>query len=117
MEERTELVEAGRHDELADLEKRCLEENAKYTGWECTQALMATTNDALYMHCLPADITGVSCERGEVSSDVFEEFRVPLYNQAANKPYIIAAMILASRAADPRKLLMDLYRSGVRRMR
>ena len=31
--------------------------------------MMKTTKDgkALYLHCLPADITGVSCAEGEVA--------------------------------------------------
>ena len=31
---------------------------------------------ALYMHCLPADVTGVSCKAGEVSAAVFERYRL-----------------------------------------
>jgi ornithine carbamoyltransferase len=53
------------------------------------------------MHCLPADITGVSCTAGEVAASVFERHRVPLYKEASYKPYIIAAMILLSRIANP----------------
>ena len=48
---------------------------------------------ALYMHCLPADITGVSCEQGEVAATVFDRYRDALYQEASYKPYIIAAMI------------------------
>ncbi|MFW6343227.1 MAG: knotted carbamoyltransferase YgeW, partial [Sediminispirochaetaceae bacterium] len=68
MEERTQLVEAGDKKGLEELEKRGLENNKKYMDWECTEELMSNTMDgnALYMHCLPADITGVSCEHGEV---------------------------------------------------
>ncbi len=82
MEERTRIVETGDKKALADLEKRCLENNAKFKSWECTDTLMAKTNNALYLHCLPADITGVSCAQGEVSAPVFERFRTPLYRQA-----------------------------------
>ena len=116
MEERTELVENRRESELAALEKRCLEKNREFLDWECTAEKMALTDDALYLHCLPADITGVSCERGEVSAEVFNRFRVPLYAQAGNKPYIIAAMILASRVENPADVLDKLLRSGTRRV-
>ncbi len=60
---------------------------------------MKTTykGDALYMHCLPADISGVSCEYGEVERSVFEKQRINTYKQASYKPFIIAAMILTSR--------------------
>ena len=40
-----------------------------------------TTKDgkALYMHCLPADISGVSCKEGEVEASVFDRYRISLY--------------------------------------
>jgi knotted carbamoyltransferase YgeW len=101
MEERTRIVGTGDRTALAELEKRCLANNARFTSWECTDALMARTSDALYLHCLPADITGVSCAQGEVAAGVFDRFRVPLYRQAGWKPYVIAAMILAAKFPDP----------------
>ena len=108
MEERTVIVESGDQARLKELEKRCLENNARFQDWQCTDELMAKTNKALYMHCLPADITSVSCPRGEVAADVFERFRTPLYKQASWKPYIIAAMIFASRMSDARAALSML---------
>ena len=45
------------------------------------EEMMSLTKDgkALYLHCLPADITGVSCEEGEVDATVFDRYRIPLY--------------------------------------
>ena len=117
MEERTALVETGDKQKLDALEKRCLQNNARFQDWECTEALMARTNNALYLHCLPADITGVSCAKGEVSAPVFEKFRTPLYRQAGWKPYIIAAMILTSRMADTRAALSGLLDRAESRVR
>jgi ornithine carbamoyltransferase len=108
MEERTRMVSDGRNGELEALEAHCLKRNLDFVEWECTEEKMALTNDALYLHCLPADISGVSCERGEVASSVFERFRVPLYNQAGYKPYVIAAMILASKIRKPAEVLARL---------
>jgi knotted carbamoyltransferase YgeW len=108
MEERTVIVESGDRQKLQELEKRCLENNAKFQDWQCTKELMAKTNDAMYMHCLPADISGVSCVRGEVAADVFDRFRTPLYRQASWKPYIIAAMIFVSRMGNARSALSTL---------
>ncbi len=108
MEERTRLVETGDKRKLEELEKRCLEQNARFKGWQCTEKLMSRTREALYLHCLPADISGVSCAEGEVAADVFERFRVPLYKQAGHKPYIIAAMILAARAENPAAALSGM---------
>lgn len=119
MEERTTLVEQGKFDDLKDLEKRCLLNNAKYKDWECTEELMATTKQgkALYMHCLPADISGLSCKQGEVSASVFDRYRVPLYKQASYKPYIIAAMIFLSKFRDPNKKLTELLDAGQKRIK
>lgn len=117
MEQRTDLLRAGDDAGLKDLEKQCLENNKKFINWECTRDLMNTTKDgeALYMHCLPADITGVSCKQGEVSSDVFEQYRVPQYIQAGYKPYVIAAMIFLSKFANPSDTLTQLMDRAAQR--
>jgi knotted carbamoyltransferase YgeW len=119
MEERTQLVEEGRFDELKELEQRCLLNNAKYQNWECTEELMQKTKDgkALYMHCLPADITGVSCKQGEVAASVFDRYRVPLYKEASFKPYIIAAMIFLSKFQNPAAKLAELLEDAQQRVK
>ena len=71
--------------------------------------------EALYMHCLPADISGVSCAEGEVAASVFDRYRVPLYKEASYKPYIIAAMITLARKRNPADLLLDLLEKGGQR--
>ncbi|RMF09191.1 MAG: knotted carbamoyltransferase YgeW [Candidatus Neomarinimicrobiota bacterium] len=110
MEQRTELLKAGDTAGLEELEQAALQENARHTDWECTDEKLALTRggEALYLHCLPADITGVSCDRGEVSASVFDRYRTRLYRQARYKPFVIAAMILAGRFADPLALVQDL---------
>lgn len=94
MVERTKLLQKGATQELAKLEKQALNQNATHKNWTCTEELMKLTNHALYLHCLPADITGVSCKQGEVEEKVFTKFRKDVYEQASFKPYVIAAMIL-----------------------
>jgi len=119
MEERTALVGEGKFDELKSLEKRCLENNARFKDWECTEELMASTKNgkALYMHCLPADITGVSCKQGECAASVFDRYRQPLYKQASFKPYIIAAMIFLSKFSNPAAKLTELLEAGTKRIK
>ncbi|MPN10752.1 putative carbamoyltransferase YgeW [bioreactor metagenome] len=75
---------------------------------------MAKTNKgkALYLHCLPADITGVSCEAGEVAATVFDRYRDPLYKQASFKPYVIAAMIFLAKTKNPAEMLKQLEKRG-----
>src|SRR5574344_228339 len=118
MEERTKLVEEKKFDELDALEKKCLENNAKFKNWACTEDMMKLTKDgkALYLHCLPADITGVSCKEGEVDASVFDRYIEPLYKQASYKPYVIAAMILLERFKDPANLLEKLLSDGKERV-
>lgn len=114
MEKRTELLRADDTAGLKELEKSCLAQNAEFKDWECTEAKMKLTRGgrALYMHCLPADISGVSCAAGEVGASVFERYRIPTYIQAGFKPYIIAAVMLTSRFEDPVKVLRALKRRG-----
>jgi knotted carbamoyltransferase YgeW len=112
MGRRTELLRKNDHAGLKDLEKECLGNNAKFKSWECDAAKMKLTKGgkALYMHCLPADISGVSCKEGEVSADVFDKYRVPTYLEAGWKPYIIASMILLGRTSDPVKALKQMQK-------
>ena len=70
---------------------------------------------ALYLHCLPADITGLSCPEGEVDNSVFDRYIVPLYKQASYKPYIIAAMMFLAQVKDPVRALMEMDKSGEER--
>jgi knotted carbamoyltransferase YgeW len=102
MRQRTVLRAAGDKAGLADLEKTALAQNARHQDWECTAARMARTRNgaALYMHCLPADITGVNCRAGEVSQDVFEAARLDTYREASYKPFVVAALVLATRVPD-----------------
>ena len=114
MERRTDLYGKGDFDGIAALEKELLAQNAQHKDWECTEEMMSLTRDgkALYLHCLPADISGVSCERGEVAASVFDRYRTPLYKQASYKPYIIAAMIFLAKVQDPTIMLEHLGRNG-----
>jgi ornithine carbamoyltransferase len=110
MEKRTRLLREGKAGELDALEKECIEINSRYTDWECTGDLMAKTKggEALYMHCLPADITGVSCKAGEVQADVFEKYRLRTYNEAEHKLYVMAAMIILNRFKQPAAVLSEV---------
>jgi knotted carbamoyltransferase YgeW len=103
MQRRTELLRAGERKAVEALEREALDNNARYRDWECNDRMMAATRgaDALYMHCLPADVTNVSCEAGEVSAAVFDRYRFATYREASYKPFVIAAMILATRFRDP----------------
>ncbi len=118
MEKRTDLYGKSDFDGIDALEKELLTQNADHKDWECTEKLMASTNEgkALYMHCLPADISGVSCKEGEVEASVFDRYRVHMYKEASYKPYIIAAMILLSKEKYPADTLHCLLKNAAPRI-
>jgi len=107
MKKRTELLIMNKDEDLKKLEKEGLNYNAKFTNWECTEKLMRLTKNgsAMYMHCLPADITGVSCKTGEVQKEVFDKYRIQTYIEAGYKPFIIASIILNNKFKNPENLL------------
>ena len=118
MEKRTDLYGKGDFDSINKLEKELLAQNANHKDWECTEDLMKSTKNgkALYMHCLPADITDVSCKQGEVEASVFDRYRIPLYKEASYKPYIIAAMIFLSKVKNPAAKLTELVSRDIKRI-
>ncbi len=117
MEKRTRLYREGDKAGIDRLEQELLAQNAQHKDWSCTEEMMKLTREgrALYMHCLPADITGLSCQEGEVDNSVFDRYIQPLYKEASFKPYIIAAMIFLSKVKDPVGALRALERAGGRR--
>jgi ornithine carbamoyltransferase len=86
---------------LRDIEQRALERNAAHTDWICDERLMAATRggDALYLHCLPADIGA------EVSPGVMERFRVDLARQANKKVFAIMALLAVAKERRLHELL------------
>ena len=118
MEQRTKLYQAGDQAGIDALEKQLLAQNAQHKNWTCSEEMMKRTKNgsALYLHCLPADITGLSCPEGEVDNSVFDRYLVPLYKEASYKPYIIAAMIMMSKVKDPVAALMAMDQGGKRKM-
>jgi knotted carbamoyltransferase YgeW len=94
-----ERVEANANrdtDALRQIERRALERNGSYRSWICDERSMDLTSggDALYMHCLPADIGA------EVSPGVMERFRHDLAREANKKVYAIMALLAAAKATD-----------------
>lgn len=118
MEKRTVLYGEGDQAGIDRLEKELLSQNAEHKDWACTEAMMKLTKNerALYLHCLPADISGVSCKEGEVDGSVFDRYRTPLYKEASYKPYIIAAMIMLEKFADPASVLERLEARAAKRI-
>jgi len=117
MQRRTELLNMNDKPGLKELEKECLANNAKFKNWECDEEKMKLTKkgEALYMHCLPADISGVSCKEGEVSKGVFDKYRLATYAEASYKPFVIASIIALTRMKDPASRMERLVGDAVMR--
>lgn len=118
MQRRTPLLKNNDKNGLKALEEECLANNARFKYWECTEEMMKLTKDgkALYMHCLPADISGVSCDEGEVAESVFDRYRIETYKEAGFKPYIIAAMIFNNKFKDAAGMLKKINERGIGRI-
>ena len=92
-----ERVEANRRGDAAamkDIERRALTHNAQFRDWICDERRMGLTADALYLHCLPADIGD------EVTPGVMDRFRVAVAREAQKKVYVIMAMLAAAKVPD-----------------
>ena len=96
--EKQMLERVGENDEnkLKALEDRMLAQNAQYKNWICDERRMALTDkgDALYMHCLPADIGA------EVSAGVMQKHVVNVAKEANKKVYVIMAMLAIAKIAE-----------------
>ncbi|MBW2463034.1 MAG: knotted carbamoyltransferase YgeW [Deltaproteobacteria bacterium] len=89
MLERVAANRAADKAALGEIERRALERNAKHTDWICDERRMGLTEggDALYMHCLPADIGD------EVTPGVMAKHTVNVAREANWKVYVIMAML------------------------
>jgi len=91
---RERVAARGDRAALADIERRALARNAEHRDWICDERRMGLTADALYLHCLPADIGA------EVSPGVMERFRVAVAREAQEKVYVIMALLAVAKEPD-----------------
>ncbi|MDF1561677.1 MAG: knotted carbamoyltransferase YgeW [Deltaproteobacteria bacterium] len=92
MELMEERLAAKDRADLAEIEARALDQNARHRDWICNEERLAkAAADPLYMHCLPADIGA------EASSGVLEQYRVSLAEEANGKVYVIMALLAAAK--------------------
>ncbi len=81
---------------MQSIERACLDLNAKHRDWICDERRMGLTagGDALYMHCLPADIGD------EVSPGVMEQHKLNVAREANKKVYVIMALLAGAKIPD-----------------
>ena len=102
-----ERVDARRHgtkDQLKDIETRALGRNSHHRDWICDERRMDLTasGNALYMHCLPADIGD------EVSPGVMQRFKFEVARQANKKVYVIMALLAIAKVPDLARRMEEL---------
>ena len=107
MTERVAANRAGDGGAMKDIERRALEQNAAHRDWICDERRMALTGDdrrgdALYLHCLPADIGA------EVSPGVMDRFRVAVAREANKKVYVVMAMLAVAKVRGLGERLSEL---------
>lgn len=91
---------------MGEIERRALERNASHRDWICDERRMGLTRggDALYLHCLPADIGA------EVSPAVMEKHRLHVAREANKKLYVIMALLAIAKVPDLAARLEGLER-------
>ena len=96
MLERVAANRAGDKAKMGDIEKRALGRNAEFKSWCCDERLMKLTRggDALYMHCLPADIGA------EVSPGVMAKHTVNVAREANWKVYVVMALLASAKVEN-----------------
>jgi knotted carbamoyltransferase YgeW len=96
MLERVAANQARDSKRMGEIEKLALERNAKHRDWICDERRMALTKggDALYMHCLPADIGA------EVTPGVMAKHTVNVAREASWKAFVIMALLATAKVPD-----------------
>lgn len=96
MLQRVEANRARDARRMAEIEKEALARNAAHRAWICDELMMERTRggDALYMHCLPADVGA------EVSPGVMARHAVTVAREANWKVHVIMALLAAAKVPD-----------------
>ncbi|MBQ6878325.1 MAG: knotted carbamoyltransferase YgeW [Oscillospiraceae bacterium] len=117
LEKRTELSAANLGTYIDLLEHELRENNKQFIDWEVTEEMMEKTKDgkALLMHDIPADVTDISCIRGEMTAQVYNANIESLLKETGMRPYVIAAMILLTKSEDPKAAFKTISEKATRR--
>jgi len=104
MLERVEANRARDRERMKDIERRALERNASHRDWICDERRMGLTKggDALYLHCLPADIGD------EVTPGVMAKHKVNVAREANKKLYVIMALLAVAKVPDLGRRLEEM---------
>jgi knotted carbamoyltransferase YgeW len=91
-------------DRMKEIERRALERNASHRDWICDERRMGLTKngDALYLHCLPADIGD------EVTPGVMAKHKVNVAREANKKLYVIMALLAVAKVPGLARRLEEM---------
>jgi ornithine carbamoyltransferase len=91
---------------MGEIERRALDRNASHKDWICDERRMELTRggDALYLHCLPADIGA------EVAPGVMARHRVNVAREANKKLYVIMALLAVAKVRELGRRLEEIAR-------
>lgn len=91
---------------MGDIERRALDRNASHKDWICDERRMGLTKggDALYMHCLPADIGD------EVTPGVMVKHKVNVAREANKKMYVVMALLAVAKVPELGKRFDEVLR-------
>ena len=113
LEKRTELCEAHRAASVELLESELREQNEQYKDWECTEEMLEhAAQSAVLLHNLPAQVTDVTCVRGEMTAQVYNANLSTLLQQSAARAFTFAAMVLLSCSKEPEAVLKRMEESA-----
>ena len=117
LEKRTELHAANLGTYIDLLEHELRENNKAFVDWEVTEAMMEKTKDgkALLLHDLPADVTDITCIRGEMTAQVYGANLNSLLAEAGMRPYVIAAMIILAKSENPKAAFKTIAERATKR--
>lgn len=116
LESRTELFSSKLGASIDLIEHELRESNDEHRDWECTEEIFEhAAEGALLMHPLPAEVSDLTCIRGEMTAQVYNARSAELFSEAGLRPYIIAAMVLLSVSEDPKAALEHIIGTEHRR--
>jgi len=105
---RARVEVAADREGVRDIDRKALAMNAAHRDWICDERRMALRRDALYLHCLPADIGA------EVSPGVMAKARIDVAREAQKKLYVIMALLAVAKVDGLASRLDALAAAGGR---
>ena len=114
MQRRTPLLHKGDKEGSSNWRRNAWPTTPKHKDWECDEKKMKLTQRRGALHALPAGghFGRVAARRARWRRMCSRSTASRTYQEASYKPFVIAAMILTRRFADPAQVLGQLLTEG-----